>query len=151
MALDISIVYSIVISHSDLGWCLRRPKLTLLDEILAPQFLSASDPYFPTPMESTSTVDTDESDPTLPSYKKIESTHEAFLTAFLPSYLAFEQTVLRDAEKGRKQREFKKGSKKDFVNDNITTKLVDEFKLDLVYNLDSVRKVCGTGFLLCCV
>ncbi|KAJ7290281.1 hypothetical protein C8J57DRAFT_1458901, partial [Mycena rebaudengoi] len=47
---------------------------------------------------------------------------------------------MRDAEKGRKQREFKKGLKKDFVNDNITTKLVDEFKLDLVYNLDSVRK-----------
>ncbi|KAJ7244590.1 hypothetical protein C8J57DRAFT_1476828 [Mycena rebaudengoi] len=97
-------------------------------------------------MESTSTVDTDESDPTLPSYKKIEGTHEAFLTAFLPSYLAFEQTVLRDAEKGRKQREFKKGSKKDFVNDNITTKLVDEFKLDLVYNLDSVRKKIARYF-----
>ncbi|KAJ7238441.1 hypothetical protein C8J57DRAFT_1727646 [Mycena rebaudengoi] len=39
-----------------------------------------------------------------------------------------------------------KGIEEDFVNNNITTKLVDEFKLDLVYNLDSVRKKIARYF-----
>ncbi|KAJ7239134.1 hypothetical protein C8J57DRAFT_1528402 [Mycena rebaudengoi] len=40
----------------------------------------------------------------------------------------------------------RQGSKKDFVDDNISAKLIDEFQLDSVYNLDTVRKKIARYF-----
>jgi hypothetical protein len=69
----------------------------------------------------------------------VKPEHEEFMASILPAYLAFEGEVA--ADKSKREKQFKKGAKKDWIEKHVVKKLVAEFKLDKKYNMASVREV----------
>ncbi|KAJ7444176.1 hypothetical protein FB451DRAFT_1568461 [Mycena latifolia] len=62
-------------------------------------------------------------------YTKVLPDHHTFVKARFPAYWEFEKEVLEDKAKKRTERQYKKGSKRDWVKAQISDALITEFKL----------------------
>ncbi|KAJ7753091.1 hypothetical protein DFH07DRAFT_774227 [Mycena maculata] len=75
----------------------------------------------------------------LPQITAFSDEHIKYLDELLPKYHAFEVLVAQDKLKKEHLREYKKGSKKNWINNNVCPKFIQKFELEGKYNLAGVR------------
>ncbi|KAJ7477440.1 hypothetical protein FB451DRAFT_1366076 [Mycena latifolia] len=75
-------------------------------------------------------------------YTKVLPDHHTFVKARFPAYWEFEKEVLEDKAKKRTERQYKEGSKRDWVKAQISDALITEFKLHetMLHHIERPRR-----------